>query len=215
MKKRCIFVSKQSEVVMKKLSNISAFIIMLVCFLNLFALEAFSADASEDVFYISAGGKQLTVKMEDSTAARELKAMLADEDLTVSMTGNSFEQYGNLGRNLTANDTYITAQAGDVLLYNSNTICIFYGSNSYQYTRLGKIENMNSTELRELLSGGNLTVTLTNSSFGTVPNTGTANMFIRYEVVIALLGMAAILWIAAARYRSRREESAIEKTGRE
>ena len=74
-------------------------VIMLACLLCPLSLEVSAADAAEDVFYISAGGRQLTVKMDDSEAARELKAMLATADLTVSMTRNSFEQYGSLGRN--------------------------------------------------------------------------------------------------------------------
>lgn len=173
-------------------------VIMLAFLLCPLSSEVLAADAAEDVFYISAGGRQLTVKMDDSEAARELKAMLATADLTVSMTRNSFEQYGSLGRNLTASDTYITAQAGDVLLYNSNTICIFYDSNSYQYTRLGRIQNMNGEELRELLSGGNLTITLTDNAFGEVPNTGTADMLARCGLVLALLGAAGALWLASA-----------------
>lgn len=203
------------EVVMKRVSNGVALFALLLCLLALLPSAAAAAPAPEDVFYISAAGRQLAVKLENTAAAKELKALLDAGDLTVPMTKNSFEQYGSLGRTLTANDTSITAQPGDVLLYNANTICLFYAPNSYQYTRLGKIQNLSDQELRDLLSGDNLTITLTQNAFGNVPNTGTADLRVQYDVMIALLGAAVVLWGAAIRTRRGREESVIEKTERE
>ena len=122
--------------------------------------RAANAAAEENVFYIRTDVACLTVDLADSAAARELKDLLEQGDLTISMTGNSFEQYGSIGRKLTAQDTSITAQPGDVLLYNADTICVFYGTNRYRYTRLGSVRGMDSESLRELLSGKDLTMTL-------------------------------------------------------
>ncbi|MCI9081834.1 MAG: hypothetical protein HFI70_05895 [Lachnospiraceae bacterium] len=155
-----------------------------------FLPETVLAADDRGTFYISADGKQLKVKMADTTAARELKSMLDSGDITINMTGNSFEQFGSLGKSLTANDTSITAEPGDVLLYNGNTICIFYGTNSYRYTRLGKVNGMGSDELKKLLSGKDLTITLSKSSFGEVPKTGTENMTARFHLMVICIFIA-------------------------
>ena len=73
-----------------------------------------------------------------------------------------FEKVGDLGFSLPTSDQQITAQPGDVILYNGSNICIFYGSNSWSYTRLGKIEGLSESELRSFLKAGesNISVTL-------------------------------------------------------
>ena len=132
---------------------------LILCALLLPMTHA-NAASEENVFYICTDNTCLTVDLADSAAARELRDILEQGDLTIGMTGNSFEQYGSLGRKLTAQDTSITAQPGDVLLYNADTICVFYGTNRYSYTRLGTVRNANQETLRTLLSGKNLTMTL-------------------------------------------------------
>ena len=64
------------------------------------------------------------------------------------------------------------AQPGDVILYNGSNICIFYGTNSWSYTRLGKIDGLSESELRTFLKAGegNITVTLSLSSGTTTIN---------------------------------------------
>ena len=156
---------------------------------------------------MNVSGKQLTVKMADTAAAKELDAMLAGKDLTINMTGNSFEQYGSLGKSLTTNDTFITAQAGDVLLYNSNTLCVFYDTNSYSYTRIGTIQNATKAELRNLLSSGNKTITLSKSSFGEVPNKGVADVVGMYRLLILVAGGAALALVAFIVLRKRAESA--------
>ena len=132
---------------------------LILCSLLLPMMQA-NAASEENVFYICTDNTCLTVDLADSAAARELRDILEQGDLMIGMTGNSFEQYGSLGRKLTAQDTSITAQPGDVLLYNADTICVFYGTNRYSYTRLGTVRNADQETLRTLLSGKNLTMTL-------------------------------------------------------
>ena len=124
-------------------------------------LPAAAAEPAENVFYLLVDGTSLTVRPADTAAARELDALLDGEDLTIEMTGNSFEQYGGLGRRLPSDDAQITAQPGDVLLYKGDTVCVFYGTNRYAYTRLGTVADADAAQLTELLSGDGLTVTLT------------------------------------------------------
>ena len=69
---------------------------------------------------------------------------------------------GNLGRTLPTSNAQITTQAGDVILYSGNQLVLFYGSNSWSYTRIGKIEYGTMDELKSFLKAGqgNITVTL-------------------------------------------------------
>ena len=81
--------------------------------------------------------------------------------MTLSSSGG-FEIWGALGFSLPASNQQMTAQPGDVILYNGSNICIFYGSNSWSYTRLGKIDDLSESELRSFLKAGesNISVTL-------------------------------------------------------
>ena len=174
-----------------------AFVLTTVCIrVNVYAAE-------DNVFYMSAGGRQIKVQMVDNAATRELKNMLAAGDLTINMTGNSFEQYGSLGKSLPTADTSITAQAGDVLLYNSDTLCVFYGSNSYSYTRIGKIQGLSKDELKSILSGKDLTITLSDNSFGTVPNTGVADRAALKRFMVLVGCVAVLSWWLVINKRMR------------
>ena len=72
-----------------------------------------------------------------------------------------FEKVGGLGRTLPSSDSQITTQPGDVVLYNSNQIVLFYGSNSWSYTRIGKIQYGTLEELKSFLQAGKGTVSVT------------------------------------------------------
>ena len=71
-----------------------------------------------------------------------------------------FEQVGAIGTDLPHNDVQTTTSSGDIVLYSGNQLVVFYGSNSWAYTRLGHITDKTSQEITELLSGGNVTITL-------------------------------------------------------
>ena len=106
------------------------------------------------------GDSEVSVQWEDNESVAALRELVADGPLTVAMSGyGGFEQVGALGTSLPRNDVQITTQAGDIVLYSGNNIVIFYGSNSWAYTRLGHIE-LSSSEMSELLSHGDVTVKL-------------------------------------------------------
>ena len=67
-----------------------------------------------------------------------------------------------MGFSLPTSNEYINGQPGDVVLYGGSNICIFYGENSYTYTRLGRIEGLTASQLKTFLKGGqsNISVTL-------------------------------------------------------
>lgn len=76
------------------------------------------------------------------------------------MLYGGFEQVGSIGTDLPANDVQTTTAAGDIVLYSGNQMVVFYGSNSWAYARLGHITDKTPEELTQLLSGGNVTITL-------------------------------------------------------
>ena len=70
-----------------------------------------------------------------------------------------FEQVGPIGQNIVREDQQTVTDSGDIVLYSGNQIVIFYGSNSWAYTRLGHID-LSEQEMLNLLSGGDVTITL-------------------------------------------------------
>ena len=113
--------------------------------------------------YITIDGQTRGVTLADTQAAQELASKLQDGPITVTLNDNGgFEIWGSLGFLLTSSNQQMTAQPGDVILYSGSNICIFYGSNSWSYTRLGKIDGLSANELRTFLKGGqsNIAVTL-------------------------------------------------------
>jgi len=94
---------------------------------------------------------------EDNPSVEALKA-LAPLTIEMSMYGG-FEQVGAIGRSIPRSDAQITTAPGDIVLYSGNQIVVFYGSNSWAYTRLGRVD-LDADALEELLGNGDVTLTL-------------------------------------------------------
>ena len=106
------------------------------------------------------GETEVPVTWEDNPSAAALKALLP---LTVEMSMyGGFEQVGPIGQELVSNDAQMKTEPGDIVLYAGDQIVIFYGSNSWSYTRLGHVE-LTQEEMTELLGHGDVAITL---SFG-------------------------------------------------
>ena len=104
---------------------------------------------------ITVSGKSLPVVLDKNKAAEALVAALSEAPITYEADDyGGFEKVGALGRSLPANDTQITTQAGDVILYSGNQIVLFYGTNSWSYTRIGKMEYSTLDELKSFLKAG-------------------------------------------------------------
>lgn len=100
-------------------------------------------------------GQELPVVWEDNESVDALLTLASDSPVTVAMSlYGGFEQVGSLGTSIPRNDVQTTTQAGDIVLYSGDQIVVFYGSNSWAYTRLGRIEGLSGTELAELLGNG-------------------------------------------------------------
>ena len=107
------------------------------------------------------GDESVQVDWEDNESVETLKGLCKDEPLVIQMSMyGGYEQVGNIGTSIPENDVEITAKAGDIVLYSGNSIVVFYGSNSWAYTRLGRITNLTDAELTQLLSNGDVTITI-------------------------------------------------------
>lgn len=107
---------------------------------------------------VEVNGTVFTAVLENNGAADALVEMMKDQPVTIQMRDYAgFEKVGPLGQNLPASDSRTTTQAGDIVLYQGNQIVIFYGSNTWSYTRLGKIEDLSGWE--EALGRGDAAVT--------------------------------------------------------
>lgn len=118
-------------------------------------------EVHEKMLEMKIAGTPVTVAWEDNDAVAALKEYCRDQILTIplSMYGG-FEQVGSIGTTLPQNDVQTTTQSGDIVLYSGNQIVVFYGSNSWAYTRLGHITDKSQDELTSLLSNGDVSITL-------------------------------------------------------
>lgn len=107
---------------------------------------------------VQAGDSLFTATLEDNSAAAAFMELMEKEPVVIRMSDYSgFEKVGALGTGLPADNSQTTTQPGDIVLYNGNQIVIFYGSNSWSYTRLGKIDDLTGWE--DALGSGDVTVT--------------------------------------------------------
>ena len=119
-------------------------------------------DEEMNTVYIKINNKVLNIELEDNSATIELKERLKNGDIVVNAHEyGGFEKVGDLGFSLPREDESITTSAGDIVLYQGNQISLFYNSNSWSYTKLGKIQNISSNELKNILGNGDVTITFT------------------------------------------------------
>ena len=111
--------------------------------------------------YITIGGRTETVTLVNNSATQALVAKLQEAPVMVTLNDNNFEIWGALGFSLPTSNEQVNAQAGDVVLYSGNNICIFYDSNSWSYTRLGRIDGLTMSELRTFLKAGANSISVT------------------------------------------------------
>lgn len=116
------------------------------------------ATMEQNTLYLRVGGETFPATFADTSGAQALKELLADGDITIEMSDyGGFEKVGSLGQNLPTSNSHTTTQAGDIVLYQGNQIVLFYGSNSWSYTRLGRVDDL--TGWQEALGSGAVSVT--------------------------------------------------------
>ena len=114
-----------------------------------------------DMIKIKVNSNVLEAKLEDNEATKSLVERLKNGDISVNANEyGGFEKVGNLGFSLPRNDKNITTSAGDIVLYQGNQISLFYNSNSWSYTKLGRVQNVSGAELKNILGSGDVTLIL-------------------------------------------------------
>ena len=122
-------------------------------------------ETEEPTLKLTVNGTEIDVLWEDNESAAALKELVAEGPLTIQMSPyGGFEQVGSIGQSIPRNDVQTVTEPGDIVLYSGDQIVLFYGSNSWAYTRLGKMQGLDRAALTELLGNGAVTLTL---SFGT------------------------------------------------
>ncbi|MGI6025750.1 MAG: cyclophilin-like fold protein [Candidatus Scatomorpha sp.] len=121
-------------------------------------VETSTEEETEMKINVEVGGESFTATLENNSAAAALADMLASGPLTIEMSDYAgFEKVGSLGTRLPASNAQTTTSSGDIVLYNGSQIVIFYGSNSWSYTRLGRIDDLDGWA--DALGSGDVTVT--------------------------------------------------------
>jgi hypothetical protein len=143
---------------MKKLLWIFVALLITGCSKN---SETF-AQTMEETMYITIGEDTHTVTMEDNVGTRALVAALQTDNITyLAHDYGNFEKVGYVGQSFPTADHQTTTSSGDIVLYNGDNICIFYGSNSWSYTRIGKLDNLSADEVRRFVKAGEGEVAIT------------------------------------------------------
>lgn len=116
---------------------------------------------NDQILYITIGDRTLTAALEDNSSAAALIELLKDGDITINMSDyGNFEKVGDIGTSLPRNDEQITTEPGDLILYQGSSFVIYYDTNTWSFTRLGKINDITQSELKEILGSDDVQVTL-------------------------------------------------------
>lgn len=108
---------------------------------------------------VNVNGQDFTATLEQNSAVSALVQMMENGPVTLQLSDYAgFEKVGPLGQSLPASNSQTTTQSGDIVLYQGKQIVMFYGSNSWSYTRIGRIDDLTGWE--EALGSGDVTVTL-------------------------------------------------------
>ncbi len=110
---------------------------------------------------IQVGDTVFEAELENNSSAKALKEKLEIEPLLLNMNDfSNFEKVGNLPWKLPQNNKQITTKPGDLILYLGNQLVIYYDTNSWKFTPVGKIKNVNVDKLREVLGKDKDSVTV-------------------------------------------------------
>ena len=126
------------------------------------------AQTMEQKMYITIdGGQTLTATLADNISAHALVEALRQGNITYEAHDyGDFEKVGPLGQSFPENNESITTEPGDIILYQGSNLCLYYDTNTWNFTRIGKIEGKTQAELKQILKAGqgNISVTLSLSN---------------------------------------------------
>ena len=144
---------------MKKLAALLCALMLCLAGMAVSA-ENMTVQEGDNDMQMMIGETPVTVAWENNESVEALRT-LAAEGLTIEMSMYSgFEQVGSIGQSLPRDDQQTTTTSGDIVLYSGNQLVVFYGSNSWAYTRLGHITDQTPEQMKALLGSGDVTITL-------------------------------------------------------
>ena len=119
------------------------------------------SEEGETMLQMTIGETPVEVEWEDNESVEALRELCENGPLTIQMSMyGGFEQVGSIGQRLPRNDSQTTTESGDIVLYSGDQIVVFYGSNSWAYTRLGHVTDKSDEEMAQLLGNGDVTITV-------------------------------------------------------
>jgi len=151
---------------MKQLILLLTALLFSCCSRELDAMESVKNEPTTTTMtqkmYLTIEGRTEEVSLVTNSATEALVKKLEQGAITLTLSSSGgFEIWGALGFSLPTSNQQVNAQPGDVVLYNGSNICIFYGTNSWSYTRLGKIQGLSASELKAFLKAGDSEVKVT------------------------------------------------------
>lgn len=149
----------------------------------------FISSYAQNSVYITANGRSETITLVNNDATRRLLEILANGPMSVSLNDyGGFEKVGSLPVSLPTSDSRITTEPGDVILYQGRNLVVFYGSNTWSYTRLGKINSLSANEIRAFLGNGEIEITLSLSPMSGIEEIMTDSNSQRTDIIYDLRG---------------------------
>ena len=154
----------------KSSSGMKRLIVFMLCLMVLAAAplasakenisdEALDNEEAEEMKMLI-GDIPVQVEWEKNASVDALRE-LAKDGLTIQMSMyGGFEQVGFIGSSLPRQDVQTSTSSGDIVLYSGDQLVVFYGSNAWAYTRLGKITDQSVQTMRELLGNGDVTLSI-------------------------------------------------------
>lgn len=124
-------------------------------------LEPKNEEEVDPMMYVKVGDRVLSATLVENSSTEALLELLEEGPITISMRDYAnMEKVGPLGTSLPTNNEPITTEAGDIILYQGSALVIYYEPNSWNFTRIGKIDELSKAELKAVLGEGGVEVTL-------------------------------------------------------
>lgn len=107
---------------------------------------------------LTVNGIEVGAQWENNAAVQELFSLAEKGPVTVNSTlYGGFEQVGGLPRRFSSSDVQMATEPGDIVLYSGDQLVLFFGTNSWNYTKLGHMD-LSVDELTALLGGNSAVI---------------------------------------------------------
>ncbi len=142
------------------------FLVMAVVFFSCCTLDheatARTNQTSEAMkINITIDGQTMIATLADNSSAQALYEALQQGNIAFEAHDyGDFEKVGDMGRSFPQNNEPITTQPGDLILYLGNHLCIYYDTNSWNFTRLGRIDGATQSDVKSFVKAGQGNVTI-------------------------------------------------------